>query len=298
MTEERLAWLRDRILGIGASDASAAMGLSKYKSRYQLWLEKTGQVEAPNLDDVIPVQVGSLLEPLVISIAERELGEKIIDRQQVLVSEAYSWMRCTLDGRINEFELVEAKTAGSRNGWGESGTDQIPMDYIIQCHHQMIITGAHTVHVPVIFGGREFDMYAVPFDDGLAEHIIEMERDFWHMVENRIQPEMDTLSDVEIAYRSATADKTLIPTPMVEDAVRQLRFLKSEAKGLEEQIEKQELIIKSYMQDAEYIKGLCSWKQQQRKSLDTKALKSAHPALYSEFERTSEFRVLRLSKGE
>ena len=32
---------------IGGSDASVIMGLNPYKSPYQLWMEKTGQVEPP-----------------------------------------------------------------------------------------------------------------------------------------------------------------------------------------------------------------------------------------------------------
>ena len=43
------AWLKVRNTGIGGSDAAAIMGLNPYKSPYELWLEKTGQAEAPDL---------------------------------------------------------------------------------------------------------------------------------------------------------------------------------------------------------------------------------------------------------
>ncbi len=38
-------WLEDRRKGIGGSDVATILGLNQYKSAYQLWLEKTGQVE-------------------------------------------------------------------------------------------------------------------------------------------------------------------------------------------------------------------------------------------------------------
>ncbi|HFC9341278.1 TPA: YqaJ viral recombinase family protein, partial [Enterococcus hirae] len=38
-------WLEDRKKGIGGSDVATVLGLNKYKSPYQLWLEKTGQIE-------------------------------------------------------------------------------------------------------------------------------------------------------------------------------------------------------------------------------------------------------------
>ena len=40
-------WLEDRKRGIGGSDVATVLGLNKYKSPYQLWLEKTGH--APSL---------------------------------------------------------------------------------------------------------------------------------------------------------------------------------------------------------------------------------------------------------
>ena len=36
-------WLQIRKQGIGSSDAAAAVGLNPYKSRLELWMEKTGR---------------------------------------------------------------------------------------------------------------------------------------------------------------------------------------------------------------------------------------------------------------
>ena len=44
MKMARIDWLLDRRKGIGGSDVAAIMGLNKWKSAYQIWLEKTGQV--------------------------------------------------------------------------------------------------------------------------------------------------------------------------------------------------------------------------------------------------------------
>ena len=43
--EQRQAWLAERRTGIGGSDAAAACGLSKYKTRLELWLDKRGELE-------------------------------------------------------------------------------------------------------------------------------------------------------------------------------------------------------------------------------------------------------------
>ena len=39
----RKDWLKYRTNGIGGSDVSIIVGINKYKSVYQLWLEKTKQ---------------------------------------------------------------------------------------------------------------------------------------------------------------------------------------------------------------------------------------------------------------
>ena len=41
---------------------------------------------------------------------------------------------------------------------------------------------------------------------------------------------------------------------------------------------------------------LVTWKQQSRTSLDTKALNAAHPGLLDQFQKSSTFRVLRISR--
>ncbi len=37
-------WLIERRKGIGGSDASIILGLNKWKTPFELWLDKTGQV--------------------------------------------------------------------------------------------------------------------------------------------------------------------------------------------------------------------------------------------------------------
>lgn len=39
---DHAAWLKERQYGIGASDAAAMLGISKWKSNEALWEEKTG----------------------------------------------------------------------------------------------------------------------------------------------------------------------------------------------------------------------------------------------------------------
>ena len=49
-------WHTFRKSGVGGSEVAAALGLSKWKTPYQLWLEKTTDIEP--LDDNWNLQIG------------------------------------------------------------------------------------------------------------------------------------------------------------------------------------------------------------------------------------------------
>lgn len=56
-------WLKIHQVGIGSSDAAAAIGLSPYKCALSLWLEKTGRKAPEDLSQKEPVLWGTILEP-------------------------------------------------------------------------------------------------------------------------------------------------------------------------------------------------------------------------------------------
>ena len=64
-------WLKLRNSGIGGSDAADVLGLNKWKSPFQLCLEKTGQTETDDLSSNEYVYWGNILE-LVVAYDKRE----------------------------------------------------------------------------------------------------------------------------------------------------------------------------------------------------------------------------------
>ena len=67
----REVWLRYRTQGIGGSDVSIIAGINPYKSIYQLWLEKTGQIEPEQTDSEF-AHFGTLLNQLFVKSSWRE----------------------------------------------------------------------------------------------------------------------------------------------------------------------------------------------------------------------------------
>lgn len=65
-------WHEQRRAGIGGSDVAALLGLSKWKSPYQLFLEKTGN--APPQEDNEAMYWGRMLEPVIRDAYEEKTG--------------------------------------------------------------------------------------------------------------------------------------------------------------------------------------------------------------------------------
>ena len=79
----REEWLKWRTLGIGGSDVSVIVGLNKFRSVYQLWLEKTGKV-VPAEEENDYTYFGTLLEPIVRAEFTRRTGIKVRAKKALL----------------------------------------------------------------------------------------------------------------------------------------------------------------------------------------------------------------------
>ena len=152
--EDHEKWLKTRDLGIGGSDAAVIMGPNSYKSPYQLWMEKTGQAEAPDLSGNQRIYWGVKNEPNVADWFMEDTGKKV-KRLGTLQSREYPFMLANVDRTIIGGNAgLEIKTAGvsQYRKWED---DEIPDAYYCQCLHYMAVTGADYWYIAVLLGGNE-----------------------------------------------------------------------------------------------------------------------------------------------
>lgn len=282
---DRAAWLEERRLGIGGSDAAAALGLSKWRTPLQLYLDKIGEAEPSEESD--PMRFGTLLEPIVRSEFVRRTGMNVVYGQPAVVSPVYPFMRVNLDGRISPTELFEAKTARSDAGWGDPGSDDIPADYVLQNQHAMIVTDARVVHIAVLIGGSEFRVYRQEHNPSLAELIIEGEREFWRHVETRTPPDPSTLAEINLRWREST-NRSIELSPDAAAAVRRLADIRDRMKELEVAADECERTVKRELMDADTatVDGVVAvtWKQAKpSRAVDWKRLEAEHPAVVAQY---------------
>lgn len=272
-------WHADRRLGIGGSDAAAALGLSKWKTPYQLYLEKIGESEPE--DESWEMLRGKAMEPALRQHYANEKGHEVITYKTAIVSPKYPWMRYNPDGLTND-RLVEFKTAAYGHGWGVEDTDEIPQEYLLQVQHGMIVADRPITDVTVSIAGNKPKSFVVEADKELQEIIIEREAQFWENVKTLTPPDAISNDDVSRMYRAVNG-KSIEITPEISERLTALRDIRTSIKSCEEEKERIEVYIKNFMGENEVLVSdthvpLVTWKQQKgSRRIDADALRTNFP---------------------
>lgn len=195
MTEKE--WLEERKKGIGGSDASAIMGESPWKTRVQLWKEKTGKIEAEDISEKEYVKFGKAMEPLLreefkILFPEYEVKH---EEYSIIRHPKYPFLFASLDGKLidketGEIGILEIKTTNiyKPETYAKEWKDGIKPAYYCQVLHYMNVIGAEFVKVYVHFKySNEFQksrVYTITRKDENVEEDIklleEKEIEFWN----------------------------------------------------------------------------------------------------------------------
>lgn len=296
---DRMEWLELRRKGIGGSDVSIIAGINKFKSVFQLWLEKTGHVELEETDSEY-AYFGTILEPLVKKEFMRRTGKKIRARNEILQSETYPFMLCDLDGVIyedGEMCIFEAKTASAykQDVW-ERG---VPVEYILQVQHYMAVTGAKKAYVAALVGGNHFYTHMVSRDEELIRMIIAMEKEFWERnVLAGEEPVPDgseaTTAYINEKYRKCNGKTIELPEEALEIVCR-YEDISQQMKEIGERKETLANQLRNYLGENEsgMVGGkVVTWKQLTRKYFDTKRLEKEKQDIYEEYLTESRYRRL------
>ncbi len=303
MTELTLS--PNRVHGIGGSEAAAVLGLSPWKTPYQVWLDKT---EPQEVTERTPAQEWGLrLEPVIRQKYADETGRTVHwpvgDEHGHMVSDEYPFMCATLDGMTDDERGLEIKTARYAGEWGDEETDEVPTPYVIQVQHNMVVSGLEVFDIPLLIGGSDFRIYQVPADKELQELIIEKEREFWQMVEAKTPPEPVNFADAVKRF-AKSREEIVTATADALDAVELFRTAKrqkAEAEGMEETARFNILYAlreADTLVDAQGNVLLTYRTARDSERFDPKAFRAAHPDLYEAFSKVLPGSRRLLLKGE
>ena len=291
----------DRQDYLGGSDAAAICGVSPWKTPYQLWLEKTGNVEPQDISQNLPVRIGTFLEPMLRLMFTEQTDLAVVDSQERFSHPDHEFIIGHVDGMIDGQPAGwEGKTTGfNRGDWGDTGSDQVPTHYYLQCAHYMACTGMNAWYLSVLISNSDFRTYVLRRDDELIDMLIAREIAFWRHVQDETPPPPMSARDVELIYnrdngKGIEADQSIAAT------CEALRAVKAQINDLKAQQEKLESQVKLFMGEHSALfagsRKLATWKNQAAKRFDTTALKQTQPETYAQFLIEKESRVLRIAK--
>ena len=272
-------WLAARKLGIGGSDIAAVLGISKFKTPFALWMEKTGRADQQHdaaaeermywgnaledavarryaeLHDVKIQKINTILRHPTVPIAQAS-----IDRAVVVPGSRARWDekagRLLGASRILEVKTANAFAASNADEWGEAGSDMVPAAYWVQVQWYLGITGLPFADLAVLFGGQKYREYIIHSDAGLFADMLDEANGWWqrHIIED-IPPEPQSEAEARQRWGHHNPGKTIGLPADLADQVRQYERIKADIKALEDQAQRLRDAFVPALADADTIYG-------------------------------------------
>jgi putative phage-type endonuclease len=245
--------LKARQYYIGSSDVPAILGVDKYRTMYDIWLEKTGQLE-PKVNTNLPSECGTYLEPALCQWCADSLATPW-EKGHVFFH-PNGVFRSQLDGYMPAIKAsIESKTSGLFNprfddsDYGAQDTNQIPFNFLAQVQFSLLCSGLDRAYVVCLIGaGRGLLRYIVEKDEALQTKIKTICERFWneHVLTNTPPEGQPTFAIVQNLKR--TTDKII---PIDDEWIEQYVSLRNQKALVDGAMEnfKRDLLLE--MKDAE-----------------------------------------------
>lgn len=294
-------WLELRKQGLGGSDAGTVLGFNKYKSPFELYLEKIGEYES--VVDSEAAYWGNVQEDTIAKEFAKRTGKKVRRMNQFLAHPEHEFMNANLDRVVvGEKAILECKTASEylREAWEG---DEIPATYLCQVHHYLAVTGYEKAYIAVLIGGNKFIWKEIERDEEFIEILIEREKDFW---ENHVLADVpppidgsDAASDLLKKMYPDDDGTAVMLTKEDETVLDAIEALSDEIKQLETQKKEYENQIKLKLEtasEAHSPRHKLTFKTVVSNRIDSKRLKEEVPEVYEKFTKPSSARRLTIKK--
>lgn len=266
MSEE--VWLELRGVGIGASEAAAAVGASEYRTPFEIAERKLGlsndDADA-NYRRRQKMAMGHVMEPVTAARFAEFTGLNVqnynwmqahpdhpfmtanIDRRIVGVTDAQAaWLELIMGQTVKGPGVAELKNVEFAQGWGKPDnvhttgglctSGEVPEDYFIQVQQQLAVTGYEWGFIVATIAGWETRWYPILRDDELIGDLIALEGDLWDCIKRGELPDIDVEHPKALDLlkrRHPGTDGSMIDLSVLEHWRTVEREAKAEIKELE-----------------------------------------------------------------
>jgi putative phage-type endonuclease len=308
----------DRSTYFGSSDIAAVMGLSPWRTAYEVFEGKqVGFVAFEDPDKAKILRRGVRFEPVILDMLQEETGVWITGRNVRHADSEHPFLACEIDAEATDEETlhisnVEIKSVSpwAAGDWGAEGTDEIPLYYACQVMFSLMVTGREYATVAALIGSDDLRVYRINRDEALIAYIRKAAVDFWtNHVLSGVPPGIQSSEDASKIL--ARFEGFAWPgNETVWNQLRDLKEVKAEQKVLEEKRESLEIAVKTALAHAASEKGVegdsqkfailgpdgkpaVTWNEQSTGRIAVKLLRAEHPDIAELFTETTTTRVLR-----
>ena len=290
--ENKQEWLRERKNYLGGTDLAAICGLNPYRTALDVYLDKTSKDIAYETNSAM--HWGTLLEDVIAEEYGRVRGCRIEKPSAPIIHSKYKFLGVNIDRWVistNSPYILECKTAGFTKAkeWGDSGTDQVPESYLIQCAYYASICDVLKVDIAVLIGGQDFRIYTYERNKDLEEKLIKIAYNFWHNhIEKRIPPKCVNTRDTFNLFPESHHHE-IVAESNIMDKLEQIKTAKEEESRIADTIEKLKTDIQEFMRDYDVLidnqgNVIATWKNTALKSFfDVKKFKDEAKELYLKY---------------
>lgn len=315
----------DRKTYLGGSDAAAVLALDPYgKTPLTVYLAKIGELGGtPDPEREKFFRRRKRFEEPIVAMLREEFGGEIVAMNGRYIDPEHGFMAAEIDfewadsdGVIQngEIKTVSPFAFNEGAGWGEAGTDQIPIHYHCQVMHGLMVTGRQVCILAALAGLDTMVFYRIERDEETIAAMRDAELRFWREhVEARVPPEPTTMADAARLFAKRNGKPVDLDDETAE-AIESLRNVRAAVKTFEGEQAELELAVAKYVCRAWgvastdeapednavlYHNGqkVATWARGRSTSLDQKNLRAAHPEIVKQFTREINFRAFRFPKS-
>lgn len=315
----------DRSKFLGGSDAAAVMGLSPWATPVELWQQKTGRKPRVEPDAAAKARYarGHALEPFIRDMVIAKLEDMGLQVDLISCNERYhdrvhQFLSCEIDFELRltgtvligddlvrfEGEHINADaksvTGFARKKWGEVDTEDVPIEYAAQFMFGLMVTSRRYCLVAALRSFDDVDIFWTRRDEETIGAMRPKLVSFWldHVLAD-VPPDPMVFDDIKHLFPLDNG-QAIEANERIAGMVDRLRGVKSQIKALEDIEEQLTFEIGNFISPNARLtfKGveIASWKAQQQRRIDQKALQEQRPEIATQFTTSSTIRVLRLKK--
>lgn len=223
-------WHALRATGIGGSDIAAILGLSPWDSAFSLWHRKSGAVDSKASNP--EMSWGHRHEDTIARWYKDTHPGVRVARTGTWRNRERPWQIANPDRLLSGRRALEIKTDRYATGWGEPGTDEVPVNYRAQLLWQLDTLGWETGHIAVLIGLSDAREYTVRWNADEVRVMRDAAEAFWVSLRDGTRPPLDghdatlrvmrelhpDVDDTEVEIPAALAERYLAACRAEKDA--------------------------------------------------------------------------------